>query len=68
MKLNAFRAALSVVSGRVDVGELSSAQRSELGIDFDPKNSVAERDAALRQVEQCLEDVVFLGDANGSSK
>ena len=64
MKLNAFRAALSVMSGRVDVGELSSAQRSELGIEFDPKNSVRDRDAALRCVEQSVEDVVFLGEAH----
>lgn len=68
MKLNAFRAALSVVSGRVGVCDLSSAQRQELGIESDPKDSVADRDAALRRVEQCIEDVVFVGGSDGSSE
>lgn len=68
MGLNAFRAALSVLSGRVDVCDLGSVDRRALGITFDPKDSVEVRDRALRLVEQCIEDVVFSGEPNGSSE
>lgn len=64
----AFQASLSVLSGRVDVCDLKSAEKKALGIGFDPKNSIQARNAALQCVECCVAQVVLgssevLGDA-----
>jgi len=55
----AFRASLSVLSGRVDVCDLKSVEKKALGIVFDPKNSIRERNAALERVECCVAQVVL---------
>ena len=44
-------AALSVMSGRVDVCDLPTHQKEALGIDFDPKNSIALNSEALMLIE-----------------
>lgn len=46
-----FLIALSILSGRVDVCDLSGAERHAVGIHFDPKGSVALRNEALILIE-----------------
>lgn len=60
----AFRAALSVLSGRVDVCDLPSSSKKSLGIGFDPKNSIQARNSALECVECCLAQVLLSGSAD----
>ena len=54
MEDTALKAVLSVISGRVNVCDLTRDQRESLKIFFNPKISVFANDDALRMVEQCL--------------
>lgn len=60
-KVVAFRVALSILSGRVDVGELGCSAREALGIGFDPKTSIAARNESLEIVENCVAQVILGG-------
>ena len=59
--VESFKAALSVLSGRVDVCDLSYSARKSLGILFDPKTSIVARGEALECVENRIAQVILAG-------